>query len=65
VAGQKIEMGVLMARKGGVPKERILNVLSHSQFRAHLQAHKRGQTCTAKRRATTECKPIAGGQLAR
>ena len=35
-----IKWGVLMARKGGVPKERVLNALSLAQFRAHLEVRK-------------------------
>ncbi|MBV8683532.1 MAG: hypothetical protein JO111_11695 [Caulobacteraceae bacterium] len=35
-----IQWGVLMARKGGVPKERVLNALELSGFRAHLEARK-------------------------
>jgi DNA polymerase (family 10) len=34
---ENIQWGVLMARKGAVPKERVLNTLTLSQFRAHLQ----------------------------
>ena len=33
--------GVLMARKGGVPKERVLNCLDLKAFAAHLEARKR------------------------
>ena len=35
-----IQWGVLMARKGAVPKERVLNARSLSEFREHLQARK-------------------------
>jgi DNA polymerase (family 10) len=37
-----IQWGVLMARKGAVPKDRVLNALSLARFRAHLRARKRG-----------------------
>jgi DNA polymerase (family 10) len=37
-----IQWGVLMARKGAVPKDRVLNALSLARFRAHLTARKRG-----------------------
>jgi DNA polymerase (family 10) len=33
--------GVLMARKGAVPKDRVLNTLSLQQFAAHLEQRKR------------------------
>ena len=36
-----VRWGVLMARKGAVPKDRVLNALSLPQFRRHLQARKR------------------------
>src|SRR5882757_261245 len=32
-----IQWGVLMARKGAVPKERVLNALGRAEFRAHLE----------------------------
>ena len=35
-----VQWGVLMARKGGVPKERVLNVLDLAHFKAHLEARK-------------------------
>jgi DNA polymerase (family X) len=35
-----IQWGVLMARKGAVPKDRVLNSLSLSAFEAHLQQRK-------------------------
>jgi DNA polymerase (family 10) len=35
-----IQWGVMMARKGGVPKDRILNALSLAQFVAHLEARR-------------------------
>jgi DNA polymerase (family 10) len=33
--------GVLMARKGGVPKDRVLNCLDLKAFAAHLDRRKR------------------------
>jgi DNA polymerase (family 10) len=35
-----IQWGVMMARKGGVPKDRILNALSLAQFVAHLETRR-------------------------
>lgn len=35
-----VRWGVLMARKGWVPKDRVLNALSLSKFRAHLRARR-------------------------
>ena len=35
-----VRWGVLMARKGGVPKHRVLNALSLANFRAYLRARK-------------------------
>ena len=35
-----VEWGVLMARKGAVPKDRVLNALSLSEFEAHLRQRK-------------------------
>jgi DNA polymerase (family X) len=35
-----IQWGILMARKGGVPKERVLNALNLAEFTAHLEARK-------------------------
>jgi DNA polymerase (family 10) len=46
-----IQWGVLMARKGGVPRERVLNALELAQFRAHLAARKERRTATSKRRS--------------
>jgi DNA polymerase (family 10) len=39
-----IQWGVLMARKGAVPKDRVLNALTLPQFRAHLESRRRGPT---------------------
>lgn len=36
-----IQWGVLMARKGTVPRERVLNALGRPQFEAHLRKRKR------------------------
>ena len=36
-----IQWGVLMARKGAVPKERVLNALGRAEFRAHLDSRRR------------------------
>ena len=35
-----VQWGVLMARKGAVPKDRVLNALSLSEFEAHLRQRK-------------------------
>jgi hypothetical protein len=39
-----------MARKGGVPKARVLNALDLPQFRAHLKARKDRRTAMQDRR---------------
>jgi DNA polymerase (family 10) len=44
-----IRWGVLMARKGGVPKERVLNALSLVQFSAHLEARKERRKANSSR----------------
>ena len=36
-----IQWGVLMARKGAVPKAQVLNALSLPKFREHLRSRKR------------------------
>lgn len=36
-----VQWGVLMARKGAVPKDRVLNALDTSQFESHLRERKR------------------------
>jgi DNA polymerase (family 10) len=38
-----IQWGVLMARKGAVPKDRVLNTMSLAQFEAHLERRKENQ----------------------
>jgi len=48
-----LQWGVLMARKGGVPKERVLNALDLAPFRAHLEARKARRKAMTKRRSTT------------
>jgi DNA polymerase (family 10) len=45
-----IEWGVLMARKGGVPKERVLNALDLPQFSAHLEARRARRADSPNRR---------------
>jgi DNA polymerase (family 10) len=45
-----MQWGVLMARKGGIPRERVLNALSLAQFRAHLAARKTRHKPAKKRR---------------
>jgi DNA polymerase (family 10) len=44
-----IKWGVLMARKGAVPKDRVLNALSLAQFGAHLEARKERRKTKARR----------------
>jgi DNA polymerase (family 10) len=39
-----VRWGVLMARKGAVPKDRVLNTMSLGQFEAHLRQRKEIQT---------------------
>jgi DNA polymerase (family 10) len=46
-----IQWGVLIARKGGVPKERVLNALDLQQFRAHLDARKERRRAMGQRRS--------------
>jgi DNA polymerase (family 10) len=46
-----VQWGVLMARKGAVPKDRVLNTLSLAQFEAHLRQRKENQTKTKRRKA--------------
>ena len=48
-----LQWGVLMARKGGVPKEHVLNALDLAQFKAHLEARKDRRKAMKKRRSTT------------
>ena len=36
-----MKWGVLMARKGAVPKDRVLNALTRTEFEAHLRERKR------------------------
>jgi DNA polymerase (family 10) len=48
-----LKWGVLMARKGGVPKDRVLNAFDLAQFTAHLEARKAGRKAVNKRRSTT------------
>jgi DNA polymerase (family 10) len=47
-----LQWGVLMARKGAVPKDRVLNALTLPQFSAHLESRKKPET-TRIRRART------------
>jgi DNA polymerase (family X) len=44
-----LQWGVLMARKGGVPKERVLNALSLVQFRTHLEARRERRDTSSRR----------------
>jgi DNA polymerase (family 10) len=44
-----LRWGVVMARKGGVPKERVLNALELPEFRAHLEARKKKRRTSTKR----------------
>jgi DNA polymerase (family 10) len=48
-----LQWGVLMARKGGVPKERVINALDLAHFKAHLEARKTRRKAMNKRRSTT------------
>jgi DNA polymerase (family X) len=47
-----LQWGVLMARKGAVPKDRVLNTMSLGEFEAHLRRRKENQRArpTRKRR---------------
>jgi DNA polymerase (family 10) len=53
-----------MARKGGVPKERVLNALSLAQFTAHLEARKEKRKTNPSRRSRTH-KRTGGAELVR
>lgn len=44
-----IQWGVLMARKGAVPKDRVLNTMRLTQFEAHLRQRKENQMARPKR----------------
>ena len=47
-----IHWGVEMARKGGVPRERVLNCLDQNEFREHVErrrARRRGRTAQSRR----------------
>ena len=59
-----IQWGVLMARKGGVPKERVLNALNLEQFTAHLEARKTRRKAMSKGRSTPRSR-TKGIKLAR
>ncbi|MBV9692723.1 MAG: PHP domain-containing protein, partial [Alphaproteobacteria bacterium] len=59
-----IQWGVLMARKGGVPKERVLNALGLAQFTAHLEARKAKRKKPASRRSQPRIRS-KGAELAR
>jgi DNA polymerase (family 10) len=48
-----IQWGVLMARKGAVPRERVINALSRNAFRAHLESRRN------RRRAATSAKLVS------
>jgi DNA polymerase (family 10) len=48
-----IQWGVLMARKGGVPKERVLNALSLDDFRIHLEKRRRAAAKKSKGKAAS------------
>ena len=54
-----LQWGVLMARKGAVPKDRVLNALSLSEFEAHLRQHKAhsSQAHRPKRRRKADRRP--------
>jgi DNA polymerase (family X) len=47
-----LQWGVLIARKGGVPKDRVLNALDLAHFKAHLEARKTRRKAMNKRRST-------------
>jgi DNA polymerase (family 10) len=44
-----IQWGVLMARKGAVMKERVINALGRTEFRAHLDSHKKRRKLSERR----------------
>ena len=49
--------GVIMARKGGVPSERVLNALDHASFRAYLEARK-GRSRLRKKSEPSASRPL-------
>jgi DNA polymerase (family X) len=51
-----VQWGVLMARKGAVPKDRVLNTLTLAQFESHLQKRKEQQTQKRPKRARRKAK---------
>jgi DNA polymerase (family 10) len=59
-----LQWGVLMARKGGVPKERVLNALTLAKFKAHLEARKERRTTKSSRRSTPH-KRTGGAEFVR
>jgi DNA polymerase (family 10) len=59
-----IKWDVLMARKGALPKGRVLNALNLAQFRSHLEARKERRK-TMKPRRSTARKRIGGDELVR
>jgi DNA polymerase (family 10) len=49
-----LQWGVLMARKGGVPKRRVLNALSLDEFAAFVNERKKRLAARAKTRRNTK-----------
>jgi len=45
-----VQWGVMMARKGAVPKDRVLNTMSLAQFEKHLRQRKERRTETRPKR---------------
>ena len=58
-----LKWGVLMARKGAVPRERVLNTLTLAEFGAHLEARKQraGSTSRSKSRRGGGRLRVVGG----
>jgi DNA polymerase (family 10) len=48
-----VQWGVLMARKGAVPKDRVLNALTLPRFQAHLQARRKRAGGGRRRRSSS------------
>jgi DNA polymerase (family 10) len=60
-----LQWGVLMARKGGVSKDRVLNALSLDEFTRHLKERKQGTAPRANSRRRSTKARSEGAALAR
>jgi DNA polymerase (family 10) len=60
-----LQWGVLMARKGGVSKDRVLNALSLDEFTRYLKERKQGTAPRANSRRRSTKARSQGDALAR